>query len=264
MLPSCQPYRTTSESLSILPRFGTRTPTSVTPFSLSPSWTFTFPSMSTVCEALHTRTTVSSVSGGHFSPSSIGLLPCTSKQYSGEPVLSVSTTNMTRVHVSHTVSTLPSPQIMECSRAHLTHDTSGIYTPKTVPSVPSRVMLSEIPTMVASRSPPPLIPSTVYDAAWSSTHTVHNTHVQATDYTRPASSISPYSSFGFEHMPAISHTRPVPSLYPYSSLGFNPGTSAHRTTPLSVSSVGTCVQIADPSPMPSVVSHPYVTPVCPQ
>ena len=34
MLPSCQPHKTTSEPLSILPQFGTHIPTSVTPFSL--------------------------------------------------------------------------------------------------------------------------------------------------------------------------------------------------------------------------------------
>ena len=240
MLPSCQPHRTTLEPLSTPPQFGACTSTSVTPFSHSPSWTFTFPSMSTVREALPPCTTVSSVSGSHFPPSSIGLLPRASEQYGGEPVLSVCTTNMTRARVSHTVSTVPSPQITERPRAHLTHDTSGICTPRTVPSVPSGVMFPKIPTMVASRSPPPLIPSIVHDAAWSSTHTEHNAHVQATNYTRPA-----------------------PSLYPYSSFGFDPGSSACGTTPLSVSSVGTRVQIADPSSTPSVVSHPYVTPVCP-
>ena len=261
--PSCQPHQTTSEPLSILPRFGARTPTSVTPFSLSPSWTFTFPSMSTVREALPTHTTVSSVSGSHLHSSSIGLFPRASKQGSGEPVLPVCTTNVTRVCVSHTVSTVPSPQITEHSRVHFTHDTSGICTPGTVASVPSRVMLPEIPTMVVPHSPPPLIPSTVYDAAWSSTHTERNAHVQATDYNRPASNMTPYSSFGFEPMQAAGHAMPAPSLYPYSGFGFNPSTSACRTTPLSVSSTGTRVQIVDPSPMPSVVSHPYVTPVCP-
>ena len=78
MLPSCQPHKTTSEPLSILPQFGAHIPTSVTPFSLSPSWTYTFPSMSTVHEALPTHTTVSSVSGTHLPSSSIGLLPCAS------------------------------------------------------------------------------------------------------------------------------------------------------------------------------------------
>ena len=94
--------------------------------------------------------------------------------------------------------------------------------------------------MVVPRGPPPLIPS-VCDAAWSSTHTEHIAHLQATG-----------------------HTRPGPSLYPYSSFEFNPGTSGCRTTPLSVSGVGTHVQIADSSLMPSVVSHPYIAPaICP-
>ena len=240
MLPSSQPHGTTSEPLSILPQFGACNTTSVTPFSLSPSWTFTFPSMSTLHESLPTHTTVSSVLGSHSPSSLIGPLPRASKQTRGEPVLSACTTNMTRVHFSHAVSTVPSPQIMENPRAHLTHDTSRICTPRTVPSVPSGVMLPEIPTKVASRGPPPLIPS-VSDAAWSSTHTEHNAHMQATG-----------------------HTRPAPNLYPYSSFEFNPGTSGCRTTPLSGSSVGTHVQIADSSLMPSVVSHPYVTPaICP-
>ena len=112
MLPSCQPHRTTSEPLSILPQFVACNSTSVT-FSLSPSWTFTFPSISTCHEALPTHTTVSSISGSHSPSLLIGLLPRTSKQSSGEPVLSVCTTNMTRVYFSHAVSTIPTPQIME-------------------------------------------------------------------------------------------------------------------------------------------------------
>ena len=218
--------------------------------------------MSTVHEALPTHTTVSSVSGSHLHSASIGLLPRASKQCSGEPVLTVCTTHVTRVCVSHTVSTVPSPQITERSRAHFTHDTSGICTPRTVPSVPSSVMLPETTTMVAPHSPPPLIPLTVYNAAWSSTNTERNAHVQATDYNRPASSMTPYSSFGFEPMQAAGHAMPAPSLYPYSGFGFNPSTSSCRTTPLSVSSAGTHVQLVDPSLMPSVVSHPYITPVC--
>ena len=171
--------------------------------------------MSTVREALPTHTTVSSVSGSHLHSSPIGLFPRASKQCSGEPVLPVCTTNVTRVCVNHTVSTVPSPQITERSRAHFTHDASGICTPRTVPSVPSRVMLPEIPTMVTSHSPPPLIPSTVYNAAWSFIHTERNAHMQATDYNRPASSMTPYSSFGFEPMQAASHAMPIyPKLIP--------------------------------------------------
>ena len=245
------------------------------------------PSMTTDPEALSACATESSVPGGHYTSALTGTLPCTSTQSDGEPVLSLCTAEMRGMRVSNTVSTVLSPQITERPRAHLASDVGGICMPSSrVPNTSLRMMLPEIPTIVVSRGPPPLISSTVYDAARLATYGGHSARPQATDHTRyalsipqysfephsrvrfagPASGAPLYTGLGFDfdtHVPVSGLTTPTPSLCPYSSLGFGPSTSACRTTTPSAPSVGAHVMIADPPLMPSVVPHPYVTPVSP-
>ena len=133
--------------------------------------------MTTAYEALSACATESSVSGGHFTSLLTGTLPCaaTRPDVDGEPVLSLCMAEMRGVRVSNTVSTVLSPPITERPRAHLASDVGGICIPSSrVPNTSLRMMLPEIPTIVVSRGLPPLISSTVYDAARLATYGGHS------------------------------------------------------------------------------------------
>ena len=135
----------------------------------------------------------------------------------------------TNVHASSTVSTVLSPNVAEHSKISLNLDINETCVYTTVTSAPSRVPLPESPTIVVSRSSPPLIPSTVCNTAWSTTQIENATHVPTTDCTMPTSSIPLYSGFGLEpnsHVRATSHVRSEPS---YSSLGFDPNIRVQAT-----------------------------------
>ena len=139
------------------------------------------------------------------------------------------TTNVTNVHASSTVGTVLSPNVAELSKVPLNLDMNETCVYTTVTSVPSRVPFPEVPTIVVSRGPPPLIPSTVCNTAWSTTQIENATHVPTTDCTMPTSGIPLYSGFGLEpnsHVRATSHVRSEPS---YSSLGFDPNICVQAT-----------------------------------